>query len=295
MKLFVAALLLVSSITFAQELNCKVTVDLANLAISDRNLVVGFDKAVTDYMNKTKFSNGDWPNDKIDCAMTILFLTASTEGSFTAQVILTSVRPVYQSKRTLQMLKINDGNWQFIYQKGQGLIYNQTSFDPLVSFLDYYAYMIIGYNEDSWDEFGGTQYFNKAFKLCNLASTTTYTKGWIRSGLYSRQAVAEDILSDKYHSFREAFYQLYYGIDYFENKKDDTKKAQDVIVGAINSIANLSTQIDFNSIVLRVFFDANSGEIVNYLRNYPDKNIFKTLKQIDPSHTSQYDAALKSD
>ncbi|MDR3627228.1 MAG: DUF4835 family protein [Ignavibacteriaceae bacterium] len=292
MKSFIVALLLFSSVAFAQELNCSVTVNLANLAPSDRPLISGFDVAVKDYMNKTKFSSGDWQNDKITCAFTILLLTASNDGNFSAQVIVTSSRPVYQSNKTLQMLRINDGNWQFTYQKGQGLVANQSAFDPLTSFLDYYANIIIGYNEDSWDELGGTSFFNKAYKLCNLANSTTFSKGWSRSGMYSRQALAEDILNDKYQPYREAYYQLYYGIDYYENKREDVKKAQDVIVGAINTIAGMRNQIDFSSIVLRTFFDASSGTIVNYLTSYPDKSIFKTLKLIDPSHTSQYDAAI---
>lgn len=294
MKLFFAALLLFSSVAFAQELNCTVTINLANLAISQRPLVAGFDKAVTDYMNKTIFSSGDWQNEKIDCAMTILFLSASSSGNFSAQVILTSVRSVYQSTKTLQLLRINDGNWQFTYQIGQGLVANQASFDPLTSFLDYYANIIIGFNEDSWNDLGGTPYFNKAYKINNLAITSNFSKGWTRSGIYSRQALAEDILDDKYHPFREAYYQFFYGIDYYENRKNDTRKAQDVIVGAINTIASLGNQIDFGSVVLRTFFDANSGAIVNYLRSYPDKSIFKTLKRIDPSHTSQYDIAMNS-
>jgi hypothetical protein len=294
MKLIAAALLFFSTVAFGQELNCSVTVNLANLSISQRPLVAGFDKAVNDYMNKTKFSNSDWQNDKIDCAMTILFLSATSDGSFSAQVIVTSSRAVYQSTKTLQMLRINDGSWQFTYQRGQGLIANQSSFDPLTSFLDYYANMIIGFNEDSWVEYGGTPYFNKAYKINNLAITSNFSKGWTRSGIYSRQALAEDILDDKYHPFREAFYQYFYGIDYYENKKEDIKKAQDIIVGAINMIAALKNQIDFASVVLRTFFDANSGAIVNYLLTYPDKSIFKTLKQIDPSHTTQYDTAINS-
>jgi hypothetical protein len=296
MKYFIAALLVLTSVAFAQELNCNVTVNLANLTTSNRPLVTGFDVAVTNYMNRTIFSNGNWQNDKIDCSMTILFLTATNDGNFSAQVILTSVRAVYQSSKTLQMLRINDGNWQFIYQKGQGLISNQGSFDPLTSFLDYYANIIIGFNEDSWNNLGGTPYFNKAYKICNLATTSSFSPGWPRSGLYSRQALAEDILDDKFLPFRQAYYQFYYSIDYFENKQDpaDAYKAQNLIVGAINTISGLGGQIDFSSPVLRTFFDANSGTIVNYLGSYPDKSIFKTLRQIDPSHTAQYDAVLNS-
>jgi hypothetical protein len=51
-------------------------------------------------------------------------------------------------------------------------------------------------------------------------------------------------------------------------------------------------KIDFLSILIKTFFDARSGEIVDYLKGYPDSNIYTILKRIDPSHTAKYDAAL---
>ena len=290
MKFIIAVILAFSTIAFSQELNCKVSLNLDNIPISNRDLLSGFDRAVSDYMNKTRFSNSDWQNDRIDCGMNILILTASNDGNFSAQVVVTSQRPVYKSEKNLQVLRINDANWSFTYQKGQALVSNQSSFDPLASFLDYYADIIIGFNEDSWEEFGGTPYFNRAFNIDNLAISSNFSKGWSRSGLYSRQALVEDILNDKYRPFREAYYQYYYGIDYYVNV--DKKKGQKKIVETIQTIASLQNKIDLvGSIVLRTFFDANSGEIVNYLSDYSDKSIFQLLKKIDPQHTAKYDAA----
>ena len=64
MKLFFAALMIYSSVAFAQELNCNVTVNLANLSTSLRPLLAGFSDAVTSYMNRTTFSNSNWQNDR---------------------------------------------------------------------------------------------------------------------------------------------------------------------------------------------------------------------------------------
>ena len=146
MKFIIAVILAFSTIAFSQELNCKVSLNLDNIPISNRDLLSGFDRAVSDYMNKTRFSNSDWQNDRIDCGMNILILTASNDGNFSAQVVVTSQRPVYKSEKNLQVLRINDANWSFTYQKGQALVSNQSSFDPLASFLDYYADIIIGFN-----------------------------------------------------------------------------------------------------------------------------------------------------
>jgi len=293
MKYLLFFIIILSSVAFSQELNCNISVNLESLAISDRSLLSGFDRAVSDYMNKTRFTNQDWKYDRIDCSMNILIVTASSDGSFTAQVIVTSQRPVYHSNKNLQVLRVNDPNWAFIYQKGQALYSNQNSFDPLTGLLDYYALLIIGLNEDSWVEFGGTPYFNRAINIDNLAMNSSYAKGWVKgSGIYDREALIENLLNDKYRPFREAFYQYYYGIDYYENV--DKTKGMEKIAATIKTIASLKDKIDFGSDLLRAFFDANSGTIVNYLKAYSDKNIFILLKQIDPSHTAAYDNVLLS-
>ncbi len=56
----------------------------------------------------------------------------------------------------------------------------------------------------------------------------------------------------------------------------------------INNIATLKNTGMGRSSLLNVFFDAKAGEIISYLKDYPDKTIFETLKKIDPSHITKY-------
>lgn len=290
MKRLILLILVLSSVTFSQELNCTVTVNMDNIPNSSRDLLSGFKQAVSDYMNKTRFTNQDWQGSKISCGLSIFFLSASNDINYTAQVVVTSQRPVYNSDKNSLVLSINDNTWSFTYQNGQAFQPNQSTFDPVTSFLDYYANIIIGFDVDSWEEYGGTPYFSKAVNLTNLASTSSFSKGWVRSsGSYSRAALVEDLLNDKYRPFREAFYQYYYGIDYCVVNKG---KGVGYIVKAINLIYSMKDQIDFSNVLLKTFFDAKSGEIAEYLKDYPDKNIFTILKKIDPSHTAKYDALM---
>ncbi len=293
MKYLILLFVILTSSVFSQELDCKISINMDNISMSDRSLLSGFENAITDYMNKTRFTNRDWNYDKINCAMNIFMLTASSDGNFTAQVVVTSQRPVYHSDKILQVLRINDPTWAFTYQKGQALYSNQSVFDPLTGFLDYYANLIIGFNEDSWTEFGGTPYFNRAINIDNLAMNSSFAKGWAKgTGIYDRESIIENVLNDKYRPFREAFYQYYYGIDFYENVNKE--KGMEKIAATMRTIASLRDKIDFGSDLLRVFFDANSGTIVGYLKNYPDKSIFVLLKKIDPSHTGLYDNILLS-
>ncbi len=180
MKFLLVAFFALSTMVFAQELNCTVTVNMDNIPPSNRDLLSDFQQQISNYMNRTHFTQ-NWEYAKITCGLNIFVLTATSQGSFTAQVVVTSQRPIYQTSKVSQMLSINDPTWAFNYQKGQALIANQASFDPVTSFLDFYANIIIGFDNDSWQLYGGSDNFNKAYSIANLANGTSFTKGWVIS------------------------------------------------------------------------------------------------------------------
>ena len=61
----------------------------------------------------------------------------------------------------------------------------------------------------------------------------------------------------------------------------------------IINLEKIRDQIDTRSVLMKVFFDAKAGEFVEYLKNYPDKSIFISLKRLDPQHITKYDEAMK--
>ena len=154
MKKILLVLAFFTSISFAQELNCLVTVNMEKLQSAARDPLNNFQKVIEEYLNKTKFTTEKWEGGRIDCSMTILFQTADNT-SYTAQVVVTSQRPLYHSQQNSLMLSINDGSWSLNYQKDQALNPNETNYDPITSFLDYYAYVIIGLDADSYDKLNG--------------------------------------------------------------------------------------------------------------------------------------------
>jgi hypothetical protein len=290
MKTLFLFLFVFSSIGFSQELNCKVTLNTESIPIASRDKLRGFAQAVDDYMNKTHFTDS-WEGGKIDCSLTIVVLTASGEVNYSAQVIVTSLRPIYKSQDNSLVLSINDNTWSFSYDQGQSLYQNSTVFDPLTSFLDYYAYIIIGFDMDTWDKLGGTPYFSKAYDIVNLASTSGFSSGWTKnSSAYNRRGLVDDLLSEKFRSFRESIYDYYYGIDIYGM---NPKAGQEKIVKLVTTLNNMRQKFDLNSVLTKVFFDAKAGEIVEKLKTYPGKQeVFAELKRIDPSHAAKYDTQL---
>lgn len=288
MKFLFLSFLFYASVISAQELNCSVTVNFESLPVANRELLRDFASVVEGYLNTARYTNEDYAT-KIDCAMSIFFLSAAGDYNYSAQIVVTSQRPVYRSDRNSPILAVNDGQWQFLYQPGQSMYANQTTFDPLTSFLDFYALVIIGMDSDTFAEFGGNPSFQRALDIANLAATSAQNSGWLpSSSVYNRNGLVSDILRDKYSAFRSSIFDYSYGIDIYNQNKE---LGQQKIVNLIDVLWTMYQKSgSINSVYVRTFFDAKYGEISDLLKFYPDHEIFTKLKKIDPPHTAKYDA-----
>jgi hypothetical protein len=290
-NLIIIFFLLISTISFSQELECTVSVNYEGLPANNRGLLSDFGQVVQDYINMTHFTD-DWVGPKIRCSINIQFISASSDVDYSAQAVIVSQRPIYKTINFTPMLKVNDNIWSFKYEKGQSLYANRSTFDPLTSFLDYYANIIIGLDYDSYEELGGTQYFSKAFGIVNLGNSSSFPAGWQTTSLstYSRWNLVSDLLNDKFRPFREAFYNYHYnGLDIFLENKE---VALEQIANLVKTLDEMKSKVDLNTVLIKTFFDAKYGELADYLKYTNNPDLFTALKKIDPSHISRYNEAL---
>jgi len=290
-KLFLIFILFSPILLLGQELEATVTVNYEQLPNSAKDRLQNFAAVVSDYLNNNKFTDQDY-QDKIKCSFNIFFTNAFSETQYSAQVVITSQRPIYKSTKSSLMLLVQDSKWNFQYEKNQTLYFNQTDFNSLTSFLDYYAYLIIGLDADSFEKYGGDDYFSKALNITVLGNTSNYSKGWTLDGSnYNRRALILDLKNANFSQFREDYFNYHYnGLDIYS---EDKIAAQKNIVKLIDDLAKIRGKLDPRSVLLKVFFDAKHKEIVEYLKDYPEKaRIFKELKFIDPSHLSTYEKLL---
>lgn len=291
MKILILAIFIFTATIFAQELNCTVTVNMDNIQASQRDLLQDFQNVIENYINKTRFVGDSWEGPKIDCSFNILFVSGTLEGNYTAQAVVTSQRDIYDSTDKSLMLKVNDNAWSFRYQKGQALYSNQSTFDPLTSFLDFYANLIIGLDMDSYEELGGSDYFSKASGIANFGASSSFSSGWtLSSSGYNRRRLVENLTNDAYRPFREGEFDYYYGIDVFALNKP---LGQKYIVKLVDAIDKSRNKIDLTGVLMKTFFNAKSEEIIDRLKDYPDRyDVFLKLKRLDPAHGSKYNEAM---
>ena len=166
---------------FSQELNATVSVNFQQVANGNPQLFKNLETQVKEFLNTTKWTTKEFTDvEKIECNF---FINISTYGSnnFEATLQVQSSRPVYNSTLSTPILNINDKNFSFRFIEFENLIYDPNTFNSnLVSVLAFYANLIIGLDQDSFTELGGTEYLQIASNIVNVAQTSGF-KGWNQS------------------------------------------------------------------------------------------------------------------
>ena len=288
MKWFTLLLLfVVFSTARAQELDCSVTLNYDHLSGTDRENVLKLGQDIQNYIDSYKWTGEDFKGPKIKVTLSIVLLSA-TSGVYTAQAFIGSQRPIYKSTDVSPMVRILDNSWQFPYTKDQPLYHDDFHFNALTGFIDYYMYVVLGFDYDSYDPMGGTKFFQKASNIVAQGQNSENPQGWSPggAGTYSRYSLVTDELSGKYDVFRKAFYEYEYnGIDLLSTVRDT---AQTTIAKALDNIANVVIQSGARSALIKAFFDAKYLEIADALKGYPDKGVLQKLSIVDQSHQSTY-------
>ena len=286
-KLIIILLLFFTNTTFSQ-LNCKVTINIDNIQGGFKENLSNFASDIETYFNNNRWTSDDLPS-KIDCNLNIFFTSGNSENFYTAQVFIASQRPIFAGKNPSEkstiLLRIFDDKLEFNYLKNQPLYRNENNYDPLLSFLNYYAYLILGFDYDSYSAQSGNPFFRKSMSICNQASGK---KGWDRTTTsYGKFNLIEEILSPKFSNFRSAFFTYHFkGLDLLATKTD---KGFTNLISSLNKIDSTQFSVGVKSTLLKTFFDTKYLEFVEVFRNYSDKNIFLRLAKIDQSHQLIYE------
>jgi hypothetical protein len=276
----------------AQELNCEVSVNMEKITSAQREYLRNFESDVKKYLNDNKWTDEDLGGEKIDCSMTIYFVSVAGDNDYTAQIVVGSQRPVYvgndKSGRNTQVLRIADDKWEFIYVPNQPMTKDEYRFEPLTGVLNFYAYLIIGTDLETYNELSGSQCFQKALNICNQAMATSYSKDWQSSaGSYGRFNFLDELTNLKYQQFRLSFYSYHFdGLDLLATKPQD---GLDAMLKAIEAIGELRQKQNPRSILVRVFFDSKYLEIADSFLAYRDRTVYDRLIAADSPHQGTYD------
>lgn len=281
----------------SQELDCNVTLQNAEqLSPEARDNASDLVAQVKQYMNNQKFTRETFGDYKIHVELTIAFQGQASNDPhhYVAQAFIGSTRPINKMPKNTAMVRIKDDQWEFDYTRYQSLQHDDYRFDPLTSFLDFYAYVVIGFDQDSYKPEGGTASFEKAMDILNRAKTAPgQPKGWDvnTNSAYSRGEFIDEIVNTKFQDFRTAYYRYHYkGLDYLAQLPDKGKKT---ILSSLRLIGTLKDRINQTSVLLSTFWETKYAEICETYKGYSDITIADELGRIDQAHADKYRVAIQ--
>jgi len=293
-SILICLLFLFSISAYAQELNCRVSVNARQIQSTERKIFEEMETAFSQFMNNRKWTDDEFElEERINCNIIVTLESQPSIGNFTATVQVLSARPIYGSAYESVLLNFADRDWAFEYTQSQPLQYNDNTFiSNITSLLAYYAYLIIGFDYDSFEKMGGDTYFNKAWQVVNSAQQSGYT-GWDQfNSIRNRYWFAENIINAQLKPLRESIYEYHrLGMDVMIDKPDEARKA---MLNTLKEIQKIN-KIKPRSILTISFMDAKSKEISNI---FSDGNLserreaYAILQEIDPSRGKEYDKII---
>ena len=286
---FFIAVIATTSIN-AQEFNASVTVDSRQTGKPNLQIFSTLEKSVEEFINKSNWIDKNFDeHQKINCSFFIIVNNYEAK-SFSASLQVQASRPVFQSTYSSTLINVNDKKFSFNYTEFEPLNYNPNSFDSnLISTISFYLYTILGLDADSFEELGGTAYYEEANKIV-AAAKSSGRSGWENRGnSFSRGKLNQELLSNNFNGLRESFYQYHRkGLDIMSKDKE---KAKQVIIQSIKDIRKVDAQRP-NATLIRTFFDTKAAEILNILNGGPKADIAEVksmLYKMAPVHSRKWE------
>jgi len=293
MRILVILILLAFSFTsYSQELKCRVQVNAQKIQGTNKQKFENMQKAIYEFMNNTKWTNNIYSIDeRIECTIQINLTEEVGTDRYKGTMQIQSNRPVYGSSYNTVLLNFRDQDIEFSYVEFQAMDFNENSFiSNLTSICAYYAYLIIGFDYDTFSDHGGGEYFTKAEKIVQNAQNSG-VNGWKAfENKRNRYWIVENVLNSKYDPVRGFMYQYHrMGLDVMSTQ---LVKGRQVIAESFKALQKVyRDKPDAQMAYLSVIFDAKADEFANiFTEAFPDEKnrVYTILTEINPSNTNKY-------
>lgn len=288
-RLLMSMLLAAAGLTaWCAELRCKVEVNADAVANADTELFRELQEAISEYMNTTAFTDAQFAdNERIECQM--FFTISSVESDHLAGTLqVQSIRPVFDSVYTTTLLNYKDNDISFEYTRGLPLIHSENTIDSeLAALLDFYAYLIMALDFDSFSPRGGTEIYNAASRVVQL-SRTSAGKGWRAiDDNRNRASLLSALTEGASAKYRDLLYDYHRkGLDRMSVSPD---KGRAEITAALPTLTAIAQAAPLSA-VLPLFRDTKLDELAGvYSKSTADerKTVAKLLLDLYPTETER--------
>lgn len=284
----------------AQEINCTVTINADNIEGTNKQVYETLKASIEEYINQNRWTNMSYAeHEKIECSL-LLVVQKAEDNQYRCNMTLQSRRPVYGTTYTTPLLNFKDESFNFTYQEYDRLDYQQNQFTTnLTAMLAYYCYLIIGYDQDSFQRLGGTPFFQVCEEIVNACQSASMEsveqRGWLAfDSNRNRYALINNLLDESFKKYRNFYYEYHrLGLDEMSGNVANGRAriAQGFPVLKEAYRARPATY------VVNTFLDAKADELVEIFKRGTDKEkkaVYDVLMDIDPTRQELYDRINKN-
>lgn len=276
----------------AQELRCNISVSTQKIQGTNKEIFSNMQRDMYEFMNNKRWTDNVFSYDeRIESSLQITLDEQVGSDEFRGSLQLVISRPVFNSSYTTVLLNLKDNDISFKYREFEALEFNESGQNSeLVNLLAYYAYIILGFDYDSFSLMGGNEYFNKAENIVARCQNAR-EEGWKSfESKRNRYWLINNVQDRSYAPVRECIYKYHrQGLDIMADNFADGKLE---MVSALELLQK-AHRTKPNSYILQVFFDAKSDEIVNMFKPaFADERmrVYNIVSEVNPANNTKYSA-----
>lgn len=278
----------------AQELNCSLKINSDMVQGTNKSVFNTLENSILEFLNNRRWTDLSYAQqERIECNINVI-VSKVEEELFTAEIQVQSRRPVFNSSYNTTLFNFRDNAFSFTYKEFEVLEFNENVLNSnLTAVLAYYAYLIIGYDMDSYSRLGGTPYFQAAERIVNNAQSLDFP-GWRAfENTRNRYALINNLTDEAFKKFRNYIY------DYHRLGLDEMS------VNMVNARARIASGLSVlketnrsrpSAIAVMSFLDAKNEELINIFKGATDqekKNAVEILSDINPTASGKYESIMK--
>ncbi len=290
--------LMLVTVSNAQELQARFTVNANKVSTQvDKKVFQTLQGALTNFVNNRKWTSDAFQaQEKIKCNFLLTIDEYVGDNIFKASLTVQAARPVYNTTYESPIINLQDAEVQFKYVEFQPIEFNENRIQGsdalaanITAVLAYYINIILGLDYDSFSPRGGDPYFQKAQYIVNNAPEAGSISGWKAfDGLRNRFRLVQNLVDSRFTLVHDAIYSYYRnGLDKFYESETDGRAG---ILNALNYLNSVNTE-NPNSMIIQVFFQGKSGELVKIFSKADGESRKKAkdlLVKLDITNASTY-------
>jgi len=255
--------------------NIKISVDNQRLKESDKQITSNMNESIKNF-----FLLFNWGNEvqdlDINLNIQVVFEGIADKGSerlFSTQFLFNNGLDQRYFSKTVQ----------FPYSFGQNINFSPVIFQPLSSALEFYGSVLIAGELDTYDQFGGTPFYEKSREIAMRGMSSQYRRGW------SNRLELVNLLT-RYRSSRLAKFNFYDAMAYLqENDLNSAEKAFKEMISNLEDTFNRFPREHYTTIFLK-------GHLENFINLTTEleykKIMLEKLSVLDPDNLKKYQDAI---